>query len=258
MINIVKIGGNVVDNPVALRSFLKDFASLPGPKILVHGGGREATRLSGALQIPTTMIEGRRVTDAATLEVVTMVYAGLINKRIVALLQSHRCNAVGLSGADAHIIPASRRSPQPVDYGFVGDIDAADINASFLRQLLEAHTVPVICAVCYDGHDSLLNCNADSVAAAVAIGASRIDAQVNLTYCFEMPGVLADVADPDSLITVVTRESFHRLKAEGIVAKGMLPKIDNALRCAAAGVHQVRICSADNLSRELGTIIREL
>ncbi len=255
MINVVKIGGNVVDNPVALAAFLRDFTSLKGPKILVHGGGKEATRLSTTLGIETQMIDGRRVTDRQTLDVVTMVYAGLINKRIVAMLQAEGCNAVGLSGADGNVIPARRRPANPVDYGFVGDIDQSAVNDRFIASLLAAGITPVFCAICHDDAGTLLNCNADSVAAAVAQGASRIDS-TRLTYCFEMPGVLADVDDPASVIELVTAESFVTLREQGIVAKGMIPKIENALACAAAGVAEVIICQAEALTVGGGTTIR--
>lgn len=255
MINVVKIGGNVVDNPAALTAFLRDFATLKGPKILVHGGGKEATRLSTTLGIETKMIDGRRVTDRQTLDVVTMVYAGLINKRIVAMLQAEGCNAVGLSGADGNVIPARRRPANPIDYGFVGDIDPRAVNDRFIASLLAAGVTPVFCAICHDGGGSLLNCNADSVAAAVAQGASRIDA-TRLTYCFEKAGVLRDVDDPASVIELVTAESFVTLREQGIVAKGMIPKIENALACAAAGVAEVRICQAEALTVGGGTTIR--
>lgn len=254
-INVVKIGGNIVDSPEALRSFLNDFAAMPGAKILVHGGGKEATRLSAALGIETQMIDGRRVTDRETLDVVTMTYAGLINKRIVSLLQSIGCNAVGLTGADGNAIPAARRSPVPVDYGFVGDIIADEINVGFISSLLEAGVTPVFCAICHDRAGSLLNCNADGVASALAVAMSRV-AEVNLTYCFEKPGVMADVNDDSSVIPLVTESSFIELKESGVVAKGMIPKIDNALKAVRSGVAQVRICQAENLCCDGGTIIK--
>lgn len=254
-INIVKIGGNVVDNPDALRSFLADFASMPGPKILVHGGGKEATRLSAAMGIETTMIDGRRVTDRATLDVVTMTYAGLINKRIVSMLQSMQCDAVGLTGADGNSIPAARRPARPVDYGFVGDIDSDRVNHEFIASLLTQGRVPVFCAICHDGNGTLLNCNADSVAAAVALGASRIG-ESRLTYCFEKPGVMTDVNDAQSVIPLVTACSFEQLKADGTVAAGMIPKIHNALQSVAGGVSEVRICQAEALQSPGGTTVR--
>lgn len=255
IINVVKIGGNIIDSPDALASFLKDFASVPGKKILVHGGGKEATRLSEGMGVQTTMIDGRRVTDRQTLDIVTMVYAGLINKRIVAQLQALDCDAVGLTGADGDVIPARRRPAQPVDYGFVGDITPGEINYKFIRMLLDNGSVPVFCAICHDGHGTLLNCNADSVAGAVAQAVSWI-APTRLTFCFEKPGVMTDVDDESSVIPLVTAESFAELKEKGIVAKGMIPKIQNALECAGNGVTEVRICKAEALGRVGGTIIR--
>lgn len=254
MITVVKIGGNVVDNPEALSRFVNDFAKLQGPKILVHGGGKEATRLSARLEIPTTMIEGRRVTTRETLDVVTMVYAGLINKRIVSALQSCGCNAIGLSGADGNVIPATRRPATPIDYGFVGDIDASRINTAFLVTLLDSGIVPVFCAIMHDGNGTLLNCNADSVASAVAVAASRI-APTRLVFCFEKDGVLADVDNPGSLIESVTPQSYTGLRAGGVVNKGMIPKIDNAFAAIAAGVESVTIKRSDNLLNPRGTTI---
>lgn len=255
MINVIKIGGNVIDNPAALAAFLKDFAQMPGKKILVHGGGKEATRLSESMGLKTTMIEGRRVTDLDTLHLVTMVYAGLINKRIVAMLQGFGCDAVGLTGADGRAITASRRKPNPIDYGYVGDIDPAMVNDRFIASLLAEGSVPVFCAICYDGHDGLLNCNADSVACAMAIGASRIE-ETHLTFCFEKPGVMRDINDNSSVIPVITKETFPALKESGIIAQGMIPKIKNALDAAAMGVASVRICKAENLNNDIGTVVK--
>ena len=255
MINIVKIGGNVIDNPDALAAFLKDFAAMKGNKILVHGGGKEATRMSESMGIKANMIEGRRVTDRQTLDIVTMVYAGLINKRIVAMLQDLGCDAAGLTGADGNAIPATRRPAAPIDYGFVGDIDPARINDKFIKALLDNGNVPVFCAICHDGAGTLLNCNADSIAGAVAQGASRI-APTRLTFCFEKAGVMTDLDDESSVIPLVTADSFAELKAAGIVAKGMIPKLQNALACAANGVTEVRICKAEALNTGGGTVIR--
>lgn len=255
MIKVIKIGGNVVDNPGSLARFAEDFASVPGPKILIHGGGKEATRLAYRLDIPTTMIEGRRVTSAETLEVVTMVYAGLVNKRVVAALQGCGCNAVGLSGVDGLAIPAIRRPPHPVDYGFVGDIDPSDINTTLIKKLFDAGLTPVFCALAYDRENgTLLNCNADSVASAVAVASASL-APATLTFCFEKDGVMADVDRPDSLIPAITRESFEALKADGTVSDGMIPKITNALAAIDSGVQSVRICRSDLLADERGTII---
>lgn len=249
MINVVKIGGNVIDNPEALAAFLSNFSRLEGKKILVHGGGKEATRIGESMGIKANMIDGRRVTDRATLDIVTMVYAGLINKRIVAMLQGFGCNAVGLTGADGNVIPATRRPSEPIDYGFVGDIDPAKVNDRFIASLLEGGAVPVFCAICHDCNGTLLNCNADTIASSVALAASRIGV-TRLTYCFEKPGVMSDVNDEDSVIPLVTEDSFERLKEEGIVAAGMLPKLQNALKSAREGVAEVRICRADDLLKE--------
>lgn len=254
LIRVVKIGGNVIDNPAALASFLDDFAKMPGRKMLVHGGGKEATRMSRAMGVEAVMIEGRRVTDEKTIEIVTMVYAGLINKRIVAMLQARGCDAVGLTGADGNVIPAKRRSPEPIDYGFVGDIDPARVGSGFMASLLEAGKVPVFCAICHDGAGTLLNCNADSIAAAVAAGASRIG-PATLTYCFEKAGVMTDVDDETTVIPLVTESIFRRLKDEGVVAQGMIPKLRNALDSAKGGVRAVRICKAEALLGEGGTTI---
>ena len=256
IINVVKIGGNVIDNPEALKNFLEDFAEMEGKKILVHGGGKEATRMSEGMGIKARMIEGRRVTDRETLDIVTMVYAGLINKRIVAMLQGMGCDAVGLTGADGNAIPAKRRSPEPIDYGYVGDIDPGEVNWNFIGTLLSEGKVPVFCAICHDGSGTLLNCNADSIASAVAEGVARLS-DTRLTYCFEKPGVMADVNDADTIIPEITASYFGRLKEEGVVAAGMIPKITNALKSASKGI-EVRICSAENLSGNKGTrIIKE-
>lgn len=255
MINVVKIGGNVIDNPSALNDFLRDFARLEGKKILVHGGGKEATRMSESMGIKANMIDGRRVTDRATLDIVTMVYAGLINKRIVAMLQGLGCNAVGLTGADGNVIPATRRPAKPIDYGFVGDIDPAKVNDRLIESLLEEGLVPVFCAICHDGKGTLLNCNADTIASSVALGAARLG-NTRLTYCFEKPGVMTDVDDESSVIRLITSESFEKLKEQGIVAAGMIPKLQNALKSAREGVKEVRICRAEDLlDEEKGTKI---
>lgn len=254
-INVVKIGGNVIDNADALARFIEDFAKLPAPKILIHGGGKLATRLSEKLEIPTQMIEGRRVTNRETLDVVTMVYAGLINKQVVAGLQAVGCNAIGLSGADGNVVPAVRRKPEPIDFGFVGDIDAEKINSDFIATLLEAGVAPVFCAITHDEKGSLLNSNADSVASAVAMAAARI-APTDMHFCFEKLGVMRDIDDPDSLIEEIRPESYRELRETGVVNKGMIPKIDNAFRAVEAGVQSVIIKHSDNLLENIGTVIK--
>lgn len=254
-VKVVKIGGNVVDNPEALARFVSDFVSLPGKKILVHGGGKEATRMSSRLDIPTTMIEGRRVTTRETLDIVTMVYAGLVNKRIVSMLQAAGCNALGLTGADANAITATRRPAEPVDYGFVGDIAPEGVNSALIGSLLDAGITPVYCAITHDGHGSLLNCNADTIASSVAVGASRI-APTELIFCFEQPGVMEDIERPDSLIPLITPDIYADLRARGVVNKGMIPKIDNAFKAIRSGVKSVTIKHSDALTAERGTVIR--
>lgn len=254
-ITVVKIGGNVIDDSKKLSQFLKEFSALPGKKILVHGGGKEATKLSTRMGIETTMIDGRRVTDQQTIELVTMVYAGLINKRIVALLQKEGCNALGLTGSDGNLVTAKLRNPYPIDYGFVGDISTEGININFIELLLNNGIVPVICAIMHDGNGQLLNCNADSVAAAIAIASSRI-AKTTLMYCFEKSGVLKNIENEDSLIESITPASYKNLKDSGVIVKGMIPKIENALDAISQGVESVIIRSSDNLLDSKGTTIK--
>ncbi len=256
MIKVVKIGGNVIDNEVAFAAFMERFAELPSPKILIHGGGKIATRLAKDINLETTMIEGRRVTDKAMLDVVTMTYAGLINKSVVAALQSHGCNAIGLSGADGNAIKATKRAANPIDFGYVGDIDPRDVNSDLLRVLLDGGITPVFCAIMHNGEGTLLNCNADTVASMVALGASRIS-KTELTFCFEKRGVLADVEDEGSVIELVTAENFPSLKADGVISDGMIPKIENALKAIGEGVSQVCIKHSDDLlDPEAGTTIK--
>ena len=220
-ITVVKIGGNVIDDPAVLKRFIADFAAMPGPKILVHGGGKVATRLAERLELKVQMVDGRRITDKGTLDVVTMVYAGLVNKQLVASLQAEGCNALGMSGADGNAVTARRRAPQPIDYGFVGDIEKVD--SRLLGRLLEAGVTPVFCAIMHDGQGTLLNCNADSVASAIALGAAQI-APAELVFCFEKSGVLRDPDDETTLIREITAGSYAALKAEGVVSKGMIPE----------------------------------
>ena len=255
MIQVVKIGGNVIDNAETLSRFLDKFAQLPAPKILVHGGGKLATRLSEQLGIETKMIDGRRITDADTLRVVTMVYAGLVNKQIVASLNARGCTAIGLSGADGNLIPAHRRPAKPIDYGYVGDIDPAEVNAELLASLLRQGITPVVCPLTHDGQGSMLNTNADSVASALAIAAAHIEPS-QLILCFEKIGVLSNVDDEASLIPAIDHNAYARLLSEGVIAKGMLPKLTGAFRAIDAGVGSVVIKHADNLLTDIGTTIR--
>lgn len=255
MIKVVKIGGNVIDNEAALASFVADFAALEGPKILVHGGGKLATRLAETLEIQTTMIDGRRVTDAQTLDVVTMVYAGLVNKSVVAKLQASGCNAIGLSGADGGVVRATRRPAKPIDFGFVGDISVQGVDADFILSLTERGVVPVFCSIMHDGAGTLLNCNADSVASAVAVAVAQ-KADTELVFCFEKQGVMADIDDPNSVISQIRPESYKTLLADGVVNKGMIPKIDGAFRALESGVKVVTIKHSEALAcAESGTKI---
>lgn len=252
-ITIFKIGGNVVDNPSALDAFAKDFAGIEGKKILVHGGGKEATGLNERLGIKTVMIEGRRVTDRSTLDSVTMVYAGLINKRIVTLLQAEGVDALGLTGADADVIRAARRSPYPIDYGFVGDIAPEGVNVEFINFLLTHDIVPVFCAIMHNGEGQLLNCNADGVASAVAIALAKSGIPTELIYCFEKDGVLRDIDDASSLIASINASEYAALKEQGIINKGMIPKIDTAFKAIAQGVEAVTIKNSANITNSKGT-----
>ena len=254
MIKVIKIGGNVVDDEQALERFLTDFASIDGAKVLVHGGGKIATSLCGKLGIPTQMIEGRRVTSRDTLDVCMMVYAGLINKSIVAALNARGCKAIGLSGADANLILANKRSPEPIDYGYVGDI--REVDHLFLKHLVDGGITPVICALTHDGNGVMLNTNADSIASHVAIATARFT-PTQLVFCFEKDGVLADVNNPDSLIESIDQQSFVALKEQGIIAQGMIPKVAGALNAVERGVSEVVIKNSANLLSPRGTTIKK-
>jgi len=257
MITVVKCGGQVLDDDLLLEAFCRDFAALEGPKVLVHGGGALAGRFQKALGIEPVKYEGRRVTDEATLQVVTMVYAGWCNKRVVSLLQADGCNAVGLSGCDGSVITASKRSPltlsdgRTVDFGWVGDVTPVSVKTGFLRLLLDQGMAPVLSAINHDGEGHLLNTNADTVAASVAaaLGAS-------LVTCFEQPGVLRDREDPASVIPIIDKETYATLKADGVVADGMIPKLDQAFDALAQGAREVRICHSSALLTQGGTLIK--
>lgn len=287
MIRVVKIGGNVVDNPELLSKFVQDFAAMPGMKILVHGGGVMASQMQKSMGMVPQMIEGRRVTDEETLRVVTMVYAGWCNKNITALLQAQGCNAIGLTGADGNAIKARKRPPvfveslkQSVDYGYVGDVSAVSVNAKFIYSLLEKGIVPVFNAINHDGEGHLLNTNADTIASSVAIAMAnyqyrtrrdvccrceecthcsddgRLTHVVELLYCFEKDGVLYDKDDDSSVIPTIDRDRFAQLKEEGRVADGMIPKLTNSFKAIDSGVERVVIKHARNLLNPLGTILK--
>lgn len=246
-LTIIKIGGNVIDNSENLHLFLEDFNALPGDKILVHGGGKVATELGKTLGIEPKMVDGRRITDIETLRVVTMVYAGLINKNIVAQLHTKGCNAIGLTGADGNIIKAIKRPIKDIDYGFVGDLDENSVNSAILDSLLKADLIPVLCAITHDGDGQLLNTNADTIASAVAVAMSSLY-ETRLIYCFEKKGVLRDVNDDTTLVKEIKANEFEGLKADGTVADGMIPKLHNAFEAIKKGVSTVYIGKADELA----------
>lgn len=252
-LNIIKIGGNVIDNSENLHHFLSDFSAIQGYKILVHGGGKIATDLSHAMGIEPKVVDGRRITDIETLRIVTMVYAGLINKNIVAQLQRYCCDAIGLTGADSNLIKAARRPVKDIDYGFVGDLDPESVNRDRLSSLLNLGIVPVFSAITHDGEGQLLNTNADTIASALAVALSSLY-QVSLIYCFEKKGVLLDVADESSVLREINSSEFEKLKLDGVIAGGMLPKLQNAFQAIQSGVAEVYIGRSD----ELGLLEKEL
>lgn len=254
---VIKIGGNVIDNPAALTRFLTAFAGLAGPKALVHGGGKAATQVAEKLGVQTTMVDGRRITDQPMLDVVTMVYGGLVNKQIVAKLQALDVNAIGLTGADARVVLAHKRPVKDIDYGFVGDLD--EVNAGQIQYFLRQSLTPVFAPISYDNAGGLLNTNADTMASAIAVDLAR-HADVTLVYCFEKKGVLANPTDDSSVIAELTFADYAEHKATGAINKGMIPKLDNAFRALESGVSNVIICHADELStavmgQEAGTVL---
>ena len=286
MIKVVKIGGNVVDNPELLREFVRDFAAIPGMKVLVHGGGVMASQMQKEMGMVPKMIEGRRVTDEQTLKVVTMVYAGWCNKNITALLQAQGCNAIGLTGADGNAIKASKRPPlhveslgEDVDYGYVGDVSAQSVNAPFIYSLLSRGIVPVFNAINHDGNGNLLNTNADTIASSIAVAMAnyryrtprevccrceecthcsddgRLTHETELIYCFEKDGVLMDKDDDSSVIPEIDKEQFTMLKERGVVADGMIPKLTNSFKAIDSGVARVVIKHARNLLSNKGTTL---
>ena len=237
-VSIIKIGGNIIDNPSELASFLANFAALEGNTILVHGGGKSATKLAQSMGLVPQMIEGRRITDAPMLEVVVGVYAGQINKKIVAQLQANGSNAMGFSGADGNLILSDKRNHPTIDYGYVGDVKK--VNTALLTSLLETGITPVFCAITHDGNGQLLNTNADTIASELAIALSSVF-EVTLTYCFEKPGVLFDAEDDTSVIEAINPDLYAKLKAEQAIHSGMIPKLDNCFNSLSKGVSQIRI-----------------
>ena len=251
-ITVIKVGGKIVEESESLGNLLDRFAAVEGHKVLIHGGGRSATRIAEKLGIESHMVDGRRITDSDTLQVVTMVYGGLVNKNIVAQLQARGVNALGLTGADCNIIKAHKRPVKTIDYGFVGDVEQAD--GAMLAKLVEQGITPIVAPLTHDGKGNLLNTNADTMAAETAKALAK-HYDVTLIYCFEFPGVMRDPEDAESLIPTITRESYSALLANGIVSGGMIPKIDNAFNAIENGVKEVIITRADAIDGIQGTHI---
>ena len=252
MIQVIKIGGGILENEASREMFLRQFAAVEGPKVLVHGGGRLATTMAERLGVETHMIDGRRVTDKETLNIVTMVYGGLVNKQVVAQLQTMGVNAIGMTGVDGGWMRSVKRPiKNGIDYGYVGDV--TEVHGEHLRMLLDNGLTPVIAPITYSEEGLLLNTNADTVASETAVSLAP---EVQLTFCFEKAGVLSNPDDESSLIPRITPESYTQLKADGIVSGGMIPKIDNAFAAIEHGVQSVRITHASNLQG--GTVISAL
>jgi len=257
---VIKIGGNVIDDEKNLSAFLTKFATISGKKILIHGGGKIATKIGDKLGIESKYINGRRITDAETIDLVTMVYGGLVNKKIVAQLQAMNCNAIGLTGADANIIPASKRPVKEIDYGFVGDITINELGVGNLVLFAMSGLTQVIAPLTHDGHGQILNTNADTIASSIAVALSAIY-DVRLIYCFEKKGVLENVEDENSAIPLITKDIYQKLKTENKLFDGILPKIDNAFAAIDSGVKEVLIGHADDLLQNVteqttGTLIK--
>lgn len=247
---IIKIGGNVLDNESALKNFLKDFASIQAPKILIHGGGKIATRLGDQLGIQSNYVKGRRITDAPTLDLVTMVYGGLVNKQIVAALQNHHCNAMGVTGADGNLIKAKKRPVGEVDYGFVGDITPDSVNSTLLYFLLKQNVIPVFAPLTHES-GVMLNTNADTIASVLAVSLSK-HFDVRLIFCFEKHGVLLDVNKEDSVIRNLNYTLYQELLAKGSFHDGILPKLENAFNAIQSGVKEVLIGEHTHLLANTG------
>ncbi|GAO43167.1 acetylglutamate kinase [Flavihumibacter petaseus] len=256
---VIKIGGNVIDDPEALNSFLEDFHRIDSPKVLVHGGGKIASRLGDQLGIKSNYVDGRRITDDATIDLVTMVYGGLVNKQVVAQLQSLGCNAIGITGADANLLPAIKRPVKTIDFGWVGDVEAGKIPVNRWQVLLDNDFIPVLAPLTHDGQGHMLNTNADTMAAVIAEALS-VQYNVRLLYCFEKKGILEDVNNDASVITHLDRNSYATLRQEGKLFAGILPKLDNAFAAIDAGVKEVLIGHAEDLlqnttTKTTGTLI---
>jgi acetylglutamate kinase len=237
-VRIIKIGGNIIDDTNELRKFLTDFSNIEGYKVLVHGGGKSATKMAQSIGLVPEMIDGRRITDAPMLDVAVMIYAGQINKNIVAQLQAHNTNAMGFSGADGNLIQSEKRNHPTIDYGFVGDVKS--VNAPLLQSLLSNGITPVFCAITHDKNGQLLNTNADTIASELAIALSAVF-DVTLNYCFEKPGVLYDSEDDTSVIATMNANLYSKLKSEKAIHSGMIPKLDNCFNSLSKGVQKIRI-----------------
>jgi acetylglutamate kinase len=259
---IIKIGGNVIDDEKNLSAFLKNFATIQGAKILIHGGGKIATKLGDKLGIESKYINGRRITDAETIDLVTMVYGGLVNKKIVAQLQALKCNAIGLTGADANLIPAIKRpiTKEGIDFGFVGDVASNQLATKNFQLFLANSLTPIIAPLTHDGKGQMLNTNADTVASSIATALSALY-DVRLIYCFEKKGVLENINDENSAIRLITKDIYQQLKEGNKLFDGILPKIDNAFAAIDSGVKEVLIGHADDLLQNVteqttGTLIK--
>ncbi|MEL0455770.1 acetylglutamate kinase [Flavobacteriaceae bacterium SZ-1-7] len=246
-LSIVKIGGNIIEDENALNNFLELFSNLDGKKILVHGGGKRATAIASKLGIESKMVNGRRVTDAETLEVITMVYGGLVNKNMVAKLQALNTNAIGLTGADINSIKSEKRPVKEVDFGFVGDVKEVAYNS--IDKLIQADFTPVFCAITHDGNGQLLNTNADTITSQVAIGMSHLY-NTSIYYCFELNGVLKDINDKNSVVKHIDSKAYQQLLDEGIIADGMLPKLENCFDAIKNGVKTINMGNTNMLTKE--------
>ena len=244
---IIKIGGNVIDDPVQLDSFLTSFSEIKSKKILVHGGGKIATSIGNKLNIESKYIDGRRITDDETIDLVTMVYGGLVNKKIVAQLQSKNCNAIGVTGADANLLPAKKRPVKEINYGWVGDLKDEEIDSANWKLFLENGLTPVVAALTHDHKGHILNTNADTIASVVAVNLSK-SYETNLIFCFEKNGVLLDVEDENSVISKLDYETYSSLKKSNKLFAGILPKIDNAFDAINKGVNEVIIGNSSQLA----------
>nr|WP_293569079.1 acetylglutamate kinase [Prevotella sp.] len=253
-VTIVKVGGAIVEDNEQLAQLLTDFAAIPGKKVLVHGGGRRATKVAATLGIESKMVNGRRITDAQMLEVVTMVYGGLVNKNLVAKLQAKGVNALGLTGADMDVIHSHKRPVKDgVDFGYVGDVERA--NGKMLQTLIQEGITPVMAPLTHDGNGNILNTNADTIASETAKALAPYY-DVTLIYCFEKKGVLSNPDDDNSVIPVITRSDFEKYQADGTIGGGMIPKIENALAAVDAGVKEVIITLATAIDGKQGTVIK--